>query len=134
MGMNAMRFMHLGLAVHLIGEPTAPAIGPGDVVVAPSGSGTTESVLSIVRKARSAGARIVALTTSEDSPLSALADVSIIVAAAGKQNPDAATTVQYAGSLFEQTVVLTLDSLFHAIWQANEIVTNVLWARHANWE
>jgi len=134
MGMIAMRFMHLGFDAHMIGEPTAPAVGPGDLVVVPSGSGTTESVLSLARRVKSAGAQIVALTTNKESPLAALADLSIIIAAAGKQNSDVARSTQYAGSLFEQAAILTSESLFHSIWQANKIATNVLWARHANWE
>src|SRR5680860_827298 len=36
--MTAMRLMHLGLTVHVVGEVTAPAIAAGDVLLAASGS------------------------------------------------------------------------------------------------
>ncbi|OUI80105.1 hypothetical protein HK22_08065 [Gluconobacter sp. DsW_056] len=134
MGMNAMRFMHLGLKVHMLSESTAPAVSYGDVVIIPSGSGSTDSVLAIARKVVRAGADVIALTTATDSPLSQIATVSIIIDAAGKQSSHRGSTVQYAGSLFEQAAILVLDSLFHAIWQANHLEKDVLWARHANWE
>ena len=38
--MSAMRLMHLGFDVHVVGEVTAPAISKGDVLLAASGSGT----------------------------------------------------------------------------------------------
>ncbi|HKP05968.1 MAG TPA: 6-phospho-3-hexuloisomerase, partial [Microbacterium sp.] len=37
--MTAMRLMHLGLDVHLLGDVTTPAIGAGDVLLTASGSG-----------------------------------------------------------------------------------------------
>ena len=39
--MTAMRLMHLGLDVHVVGEVTTPAIERGDLLVTASGSGTT---------------------------------------------------------------------------------------------
>ncbi|MGA2848410.1 MAG: hypothetical protein ABSE46_05400 [Terracidiphilus sp.] len=39
--MAAMRLMHLGLIVHVAGEATTPAIGPDDLLLVASGSGTT---------------------------------------------------------------------------------------------
>ncbi len=39
--MAAMRLMHLGLVVHVAGEVTTPAIGPGDLLLVASGSGAT---------------------------------------------------------------------------------------------
>ena len=42
--MAAMRLMHLGLTVHVVGETTAPAIRSNDLLLAASGSGTTAGV------------------------------------------------------------------------------------------
>ena len=39
--MAAMRLMHLGLEVHVVGEVTAPSIETGDLLIACSGSGNT---------------------------------------------------------------------------------------------
>ncbi|MFB2898267.1 hypothetical protein ACE1CI_35570 [Aerosakkonemataceae cyanobacterium BLCC-F50] len=43
--MAAMRLMHLGLEVHIVGEVSAPAIRSGDLLIACSGSGSTGGVL-----------------------------------------------------------------------------------------
>jgi 6-phospho-3-hexuloisomerase len=41
--MAAMRFMHLGVPAHAVGEPTAPSIRVGDTLVMISGSGRTST-------------------------------------------------------------------------------------------
>ena len=42
----AMRFMHMGFTVHVVGETTTPAILEGDLLLAASGSGTTSATAS----------------------------------------------------------------------------------------
>jgi 6-phospho-3-hexuloisomerase len=51
----AMRLMHLGLAVYVIGETTTPAIQGADALVAVSGSGTTEGTVHTVQQAKALG-------------------------------------------------------------------------------
>ena len=48
----------------------------------------------------------------------------------------AARTVsaQYAGGLFELSVALVGDAVFHALWQASGLSADELWPRHANLE
>ena len=46
----AMRLMHMGYEVHIVGEVDCPAIGEGDVLIVASGSGGTSSVLLMVEK------------------------------------------------------------------------------------
>ncbi|WP_243074338.1 6-phospho-3-hexuloisomerase [Microbacterium sp. SS28] len=132
--MTAMRLMHLGMDVHVVGETTAPAIQAGDVLLTASGSGTTESIVRAARTAAGVGAQIGAISTAADSPLSAVADVTVIVPAAQKLDRSAVSSAQYAGSLFEQVVVLLGDGLFHALWQRQGSSADELWPRHANLE
>jgi len=132
--MTAMRLTHLGLEVHIVGDVTTPAIGPSDVLLTASGSGTTESVVRTAQKAADAGARIGAITTAIASPLADLADVVVVVPAAQKLDRTAAASDQYAGSLFEQVVVLLGDGLFHALWQRQGSSADDLWPRHSNLE
>jgi 6-phospho-3-hexuloisomerase len=77
----AMRLMHLGYQVYVTGETIAPILGPGDVVIAISGSGTTRLVVMSSKIAKEKrGARIVAITSYLDSPLGRLADqVAVVV-------------------------------------------------------
>ncbi|MBP5801291.1 6-phospho-3-hexuloisomerase [Microbacterium maritypicum] len=132
--MTAMRLMHLGLDVHVVGDVTAPAIGPGDVLLTASGSGTTESIVRATERAAAAGARVGLITTAETSPLSDLATVVVLVPAAQKLDRSTGSSAQYAGSLFEQTVVLIGDGIFHALWQRQGASADDLWPRHSNLE
>jgi 6-phospho-3-hexuloisomerase len=132
--MTAMRLMHLGLTVHVVGEVTAPAIAEDDVLVVASGSGTTEGILRAAATADKVGATIVCLTTAADSPLARLATVTIVVPAAQKQDHGATLSAQYAGGLFEHAVVFVGDALFHTLWKQSGATADELWPRHANLE
>jgi 6-phospho-3-hexuloisomerase len=132
--MAAMRFMHLGKAAHVVGETTAPAIGDGDVLVAASGSGSTKRVVAAARTASEQGAHVLAITTDPDSDLAALAAEILVVPAADKQDFDGTRSAQYAGSLFEQSVLILTDALFHVLWQTSGTQARELWRLHANLE
>jgi 6-phospho-3-hexuloisomerase len=132
--MTAMRLMHLGFEVHVVGEVTAPAITAGDVLLTASGSGTTSGIVRAAETAAAAGASIGAITAAPESPLAMLASVALIVPAAHKLDRSNAASAQYAGGLFEQLVVLLGDSLFHALWKRSGATADELWSRHANLE
>lgn len=132
--MAAMRFMHLGLSAYVVGETTAPAIGSGDVLVAASGSGSTSRVVRAAEVARNQGADVVALTTAADSALAKAATEVLVIPAADKQDFDGTTSEQYAGSLFEQSVLILTDALFNAMWRSSGTQARELWRLHANLE
>jgi 6-phospho-3-hexuloisomerase len=132
--MTAMRLMHLGQDVHVVGEVTSPAIAAGDLLLTASGSGTTGGIVRAAQTAASVGARVAAMTTDPESSLAKLADVAIIIPAAGKLDRSGTASAQYAGGLFEQAVVLIGDALFHALWQRSGQSADELWPRHANIE
>ncbi|WIJ44625.1 6-phospho-3-hexuloisomerase [Curtobacterium citreum] len=132
--MTAMRLMHLGLRVHVVGEVTTPAIGRGDVLLVASGSGTTGGIVQAARTAADVGARVLAVSTTEDSPLAAVAEATLVLPAATKTDRSGTASAQYAGSLFEQGVALLGDALFHALWQRSGRSADELWPRHANLE
>ncbi|UOR07046.1 6-phospho-3-hexuloisomerase [Hymenobacter aerilatus] len=130
----AMRLMHLGLTVFVVGETTTPAIGSGDVLLAGSGSGTTSSIVKAAEKAAAAGAQVVAISTTTSSPLAALATHVAVLPAAQKQDHGGEISAQYAGSLFEQSVLLLLDAIFQTLWGLDGTPAEELWKRHANLE
>ena len=132
--MAAMRFMHLGKSAYVVGETTTPAIGEGDVLVAASGSGSTKRVVTAARTASEQGAHVLAITTNPESDLAGLAAETLVVPAADKQDFEGTTSAQYAGSLFEQSVLILSDSLFHALWQTSGSQAQELWRLHANLE
>jgi 6-phospho-3-hexuloisomerase len=132
--MTAMRLMHLGYTVHVVGEVTTPAIGAGDVLLTASGSGTTVGIVRAAETAVAAGATVATMTTAGDSPLAQLSTATVIIPAAAKLDRSGAASAQYAGSLFEQCVVLVGDALFDALWRQSGISADELWPRHANIE
>lgn len=132
--MTAMRLMHLGLSVHVVGEVTTPAIDHGDVLLVASGSGTTEAIVRSAKTATDVGAIVIALTTATNSPLAGLSSILVEVPAAEKLDRAATKSVQYAGSLFEQAVVTIGDAFFHSLWLRSGQSADDLWPRHANLE
>jgi 6-phospho-3-hexuloisomerase len=132
--MTAMRLMHLGLEVHVVGDVTTPAIADGDALLVASGSGTTAGILRSATTAADVGAQIVCFTTDGDSPLAQLATVTVVVPAAQKQDHGGTRSAQYSGGLFEQAVVFVGDAIFHSLWLASGATADELWPRHANLE
>ncbi len=124
----AMRLMHLGLRIHFVGEATTPALGPSDLLVAISGSGETALTQTIARLARQAGGDVVVITSARESPISMLADMSLIVPADFEDN------IQFGRSLFEQGALITLDVIALLLQQKLAQTKGQMEARHANLE
>ena len=124
--MAAMRLMHVGFDVHMTGEVTAPSISAGDRLLMLSASGETPVSLHLARRAAEAGARVLALTTREDSPLAAMADTVVAIPAHSSK--------QFGGSLFEQASLILLDALIVAITQDDPAAYAVMSERHTNLE
>lgn len=132
--MAAMRLMHLGLTVHVAGDTTTPAIGPNDMLLVASGSGTTSGVVKAAETAAKVGAPVCAITTDGASPLAALADALVLIPAAQKTDHGSSVSRQYSGSLFEQVVFLATESVFQTLWNRTAEPAENLWRRHANLE
>ncbi|GGM64241.1 6-phospho-3-hexuloisomerase [Microbacterium saperdae] len=132
--MTAMRLMHLGLTVFVVGDTTTPAIERGDLLLTASGSGTTTGIVRAAAVAHELGAAVATITTAPASPVAALSSVIVTVPAAGKLDRSGTASAQYAGGLFEQTVVLLGDALFHTLWQRSGLSADELWPRHSNLE
>ena len=130
----AMRLMHLGFNVFVVGETTTPAIGKGDLLIAGSGSGTTSSIVKAAEKSVSAEAKVVSISTTKESPLAALSNHVAIIPAAQKQDHGGTISQQYAGSLFEQSTLLLMDAVIQTLWKLDGTPAEELWKRHANLE
>jgi len=130
----AMRLMHLGFTVFVVGETTTPAIRKNDLLIAGSGSGTTSSIVKAAEKAVSADAQVITISTTSDSPLAKLSSHVAILPAAQKEDHGGSISKQYAGSLFEQSVLLLTDALIQTIWKLDGTPAEELWKRHANLE
>jgi 6-phospho-3-hexuloisomerase len=131
----AMRLMHLGLPVHVIGETTTPAVKADDVVVAISGSGTTGGTVRVAGQAVKVGATVHVVTTDAESPLAALAATVLVLPAATKhRRPGEAATVQPLSSLFDQVTHVSLDVVCLLLAGRRGIDNATAAATHANTE
>ncbi|MGT2463713.1 6-phospho-3-hexuloisomerase [Sinomonas atrocyanea] len=131
----AMRLMHLGLTSYVVGETTTPAVGPGDLLVAVSGSGTTGHTVQIAQSAAGAGARVHAVTSDPDSPLGRLGAARLVLPAATKhRRPGEPPSIQPLSSLFDQATHLTLDAVCLILAERRQVDNAAAKAAHANTE
>lgn len=132
--MFAMRLMQIGLTAHIVGDATTPAIAPGDLLLALSGSGRTATVLMLARRAKALGAQVAAITSSPATPLAELADLPIIVPA-GSVKSDVTTPTQLPlANALEQAMAIYLDCLGAMLAARCEQDNVAMMARHANLE
>jgi 6-phospho-3-hexuloisomerase len=131
----AMRLMHLGISVFVIGETTTPAVTASDTVVAVSGSGTTGGTVRVAEQATALGATLWAVTTDPGSPLGAAATGHLVIPAATKyRRTDEAPTIQPLSSLFDQATHIVLDVVCLLIAGARGVDNSLAARAHANTE
>jgi 6-phospho-3-hexuloisomerase len=75
----AMRLMHLGLSVYVVGETITPSIEMNDLLFAISGSGRTSFVVNAAETAKKTGAKVVSITSHPGSPLGKISDHTVVV-------------------------------------------------------
>ncbi|KRK73941.1 6-phospho-3-hexuloisomerase [Lacticaseibacillus nasuensis] len=129
----AMRLMHIGYTVYVIGETITPSIQPGDVLVAVSGSGKTGTVLEPAEKAKANGVAVVAVTSKADSPLGQIGDATLVVPGATKGG-DGVKSIQLLSTLFDQSVHITLDVLCLMLSRRDHVSNDAAKAEHSNME
>lgn len=118
----AMRLMHLGMSVYVVGETTTPAIFEDDCIVAISGSGETNNIVEAVKIAKKRGAKVVVVSSYPESTLGKLADAILYVKGRTKLEVDDEnymkrqfdgnyTLLTPLGTAFELTSLVFLDGL-----------------------
>ena len=131
----AMRLMHLGLRVNVIGDVLTTALAGGDLLVVGSGSGSTPTLVTLCEKARSLGGSIALLTTDPESTIARMADVVVTVPAPTPKRPvGGRSSTQPMASLFEQSLWLLLDASIALLMEGRGETAEQMFARHANLE
>jgi 6-phospho-3-hexuloisomerase len=131
----AMRLGHFGMPAYTLGDSTVPAIGEGDLLLASSGSGETQTTFDVVTIAKKNKARIALVTGNPDSRIGRLADTIVQIAAPSKVKAvEGFTSVQPMTTLNEQCLLIFYDALIlHLMERLNE-THETMWARHSNLE
>ncbi|QYN54121.1 6-phospho-3-hexuloisomerase [Lactobacillus panisapium] len=129
----AMRLMHIGYQVYVIGETITPSIQKEDILISVSGSGNTKSVLDLTQKAYEMGVNIIVVTSNRNSQLAKLASNLLIIPGATK-NGDGVRSIQLLSSLFDQTTHIVLDILCLKLSLRNHISNEEAKKEHSNLE
>ena len=135
----AMRLAQLGLNVHVVGETTTPAVGPGDLLLIGSGSGVTERLVHYAGKAAEAGARVALATASPASPVARIADIVVVIPAPTPKSTKVSgdrelRSRQPMGTLFEQSLGVMLDASVMLLMARLDETESDMFDRHANLE
>lgn len=137
----AMRLMHLGFDVYVLGETITPSVGKGDLVLVISGSGTTTIPVASAEIAKRVGAKVLAITSHLESPLAQLSDLTILIPGREK----AAREDEYfsrqmlgeheplapLGTFFEASCMLFLDGIIAELMGRLETSEDDMKAKHA---
>jgi len=110
--MFAMRLMHLGYDVRVVGETTTPSIRANNILFAVSGSGETGQLVGFANKAKDAGAKVVLVTETTKSTLQNLSDYVFVIGNKNTHNPlPLGSRFELSALVFLETVILNLMHL-----------------------
>jgi 6-phospho-3-hexuloisomerase len=137
----AMRLMHLGLSAYVVGETISPAINEEDCIIAISGSGETNTIVSAVNIAKNRGSKVLAVTSYPESTLGKLADSCLLVKGRTKKEVDDEnymkrqingnyTSLTPLGTAFELTTLVFLDAIVSELMEKMHQTESDLKARH----
>ena len=137
----AMRLMHLGLSAYVVGETISPAINEEDCIIAISGSGETNTIVSAVKIAKNRGSKVLAVTSYPESTLGQLADSCLLVKGRTKKEVDDEnymkrqingnyTSLTPLGTAFELTTLVFLDAIVSELMEKMHQTESDLKARH----
>jgi 6-phospho-3-hexuloisomerase len=146
----AMRLLHLGFDVYVVGETVTPALRPADTLVVFSGSGETHTMATFCSTVKGLGGRVCLITASPDSTMSRIADCVVNLGdLTGYYRGDTSTfeqrqmTGQYRsvasafaplGTLFETLALVFSDAVISALMEARKEGALELKSRLTNME
>ncbi len=126
----AMRLVHAGYSVYMIGEVVTPAIKAGDLLVLVC-SGGTATLLPFVKKAKEVGAKLVVVSMKKSS---AMADVADLVIQIGQDDSFPLVKGMPMGSQFELSTLIFLEGAISQLIHEKGLTEEGMRAIHANLE
>jgi 6-phospho-3-hexuloisomerase len=134
----AMRLGHLGLKAYTVGDSTVPSIKKGDLFIACSGSGETQTIYDLIIKAKENGARSALITSYIDhykSRMAKLADTVLVINAPSKtQKINGFSSIQPMTTLNEQCLLIFFDALVLLLMEKMNETHETMRKRHSNLE
>lgn len=139
----AMRLMHLGFNVYVVGETVTPAVESGDLIIAISGSGETRSINEMCALAKAKGTRLAIVTSNKESTLGQISDTIVVIKGRTKTSDMDFMERQVVGShisftplgtMFEIATMVFLDGVIAEIMAITEKSEEEMRGRHATLE
>ncbi len=127
----AMRLMHGGYNVFVVGEIVTPSLQKGDLLIVISGSGETETMIAFAKRAKELGAEIVLISSRTSSTLG---DMSNTVIPIGKPDMYGKVVGMPMGTVFELSTLIFLEATISHIIHEKGIPEEEMRGRHANLE
>jgi 6-phospho 3-hexuloisomerase len=127
----AMRLMHGGYDVYVVGEIVTPSIRSGDLLIVISGSGETETMIAFTKRAKEVSATIALLTTKSSSTIGDMADMVFQI---GTPEQYGKIVGMPMGTTFELSTLMFLEATISHIIHEKGIPEEEMRARHATLE
>ncbi|MGZ8136217.1 MAG: bifunctional 3-hexulose-6-phosphate synthase/6-phospho-3-hexuloisomerase [Methylococcaceae bacterium] len=127
----AMRLMHSGYVVSVVGEIVTPSIKRGDLLIIISGSGETEQLIAFTKRAREVRADIVLISAKGDSTIGDMADSVLQI---GVSEQYGKVEGMPMGTVFELSTLFFLESFISHLIHEKGILEEEMRTRHANLE
>ena len=127
----AMRLMHGGYDVYVVGEIVTPSLRAGDLLIVISGSGETETMIAFTKRARELNAKIALISAKTSSTIGDMADLVFTIG-----TPELYSKVigMPMGTTFELSTLLFLEAVISHIIHEKGIPEEEMRTRHANLE
>jgi len=139
----AMRLMHLGFNVYVVGETVTPAVESDDLLIVISGSGETKSINEMSALAKAKGTRLAAVTSNKESTLGTISDAIVVVRGRTKasgmdfmERQVVGSHISFAplGTMFEISTMVFLDGIIAALMEITKKSEEDLRKKHATLE
>ncbi len=129
-----MRLAHLGIAAHMVGDMTTPAVGDSDLLLLSAGPGRFETVAALQQIATGAGARTLVITAQPVGDVPKVADAVIHLPAQTMADDLSAPGALPMGSAFEIAQLIVFDLASIRLRESTGQTPEQMRDRHTNLE
>src|SRR5699024_6112713 len=126
-----------GFSVSIVGDVTNPHTKKGDLLIIGSGSGETDSLVAMSKKAKANNVNIALITMDIHSTIAKLADTIVVLLGVSpklKNQGIDIVSIQPGGNAFEQISLLTYDGIILELMEEYNETSESMFARHADLE
>lgn len=128
----SMRLMHLGFKSHVISEVVTPPVNSDDVFLTISRTLSNELISVVIDKAKNCKAKIIVISSKDDSYLLKKADNFVIIPDFKSNTANIPELNTPLGTLFEISTMMLLDCVVVELMSRLGITEKDMEARHAN--